>query len=87
MNPQRLVQRSVERSTVVTELSPQLLLLLGVGKGGRTVNAPPPGAERPVWEEEASASCPRPPATMWSSRRLTSAPSWDSGDGVGKFTH
>jgi hypothetical protein len=40
MNPQRLVQRSVEHGTVVTELSPQLLLLLGIGKGGRTIDAP-----------------------------------------------
>jgi hypothetical protein len=40
MNPQRLVQRSVERGTVVTELSPQLLLLPGIGEGGRTVDAP-----------------------------------------------
>jgi hypothetical protein len=40
MNPQRLVQRSVERSAMVAELSPQLLLLLGVGKSGRIANAP-----------------------------------------------
>jgi hypothetical protein len=40
MNPQCLVQRSVERDTVVTELSPQLLLLPSVGEGGRTVDAP-----------------------------------------------
>jgi hypothetical protein len=40
MNPQRLVQRSVERSAVVVELPPQLLLLLGIGEGERTVNAP-----------------------------------------------
>jgi hypothetical protein len=40
MDPQRLVQRSVERSAMVAELLPQLLLLLGVGEGGRTVNAP-----------------------------------------------
>jgi hypothetical protein len=40
VNPQRLVQRSVERGAVVTELSPQLLLLPGVGEGERTVDAP-----------------------------------------------
>jgi hypothetical protein len=40
MNPQCLVQRPVERGAVVTELSPQLLLLPGVGEGGRTVDAP-----------------------------------------------
>jgi hypothetical protein len=30
---------------------------------------------------------PRPPATMWPSRRLTRAPSWDLGEGVGKLAH
>jgi hypothetical protein len=40
MNPQCLVQRLVERGVVITELSPQLLLLLSVGEGGRLVNAP-----------------------------------------------
>jgi hypothetical protein len=40
MNPQRLIQRSVEHGALVAELSPQLLLLLGVGEGGRIVNAP-----------------------------------------------
>jgi hypothetical protein len=73
---------------MVTELLPQLLLLLSVSEDGRTVDAPPPGAERPAREEEASAPCPRPPATMWPSHCLTSAPSsWGSGDGVGKLTH
>jgi hypothetical protein len=37
---QRLVQRLVERDAVVTELPPQLLLLLSVGEGGRLVNTP-----------------------------------------------
>jgi hypothetical protein len=35
MNPQRLVQRSVERSAVVAELLPQLLLGLGLDEVGR----------------------------------------------------
>jgi hypothetical protein len=35
VNPQRLVQRPVERSVVVTELLPQLLLGLGLDKVGR----------------------------------------------------
>jgi hypothetical protein len=39
MDPQRLVQRPVERGAVVTELPPQLLLLLGIGEGGRLANA------------------------------------------------
>jgi hypothetical protein len=40
VNPQRLVQHLVERGSVITELLPQLLLLLGVGEvGGRHVDA------------------------------------------------
>jgi hypothetical protein len=40
MDPQGLVQRSVERDAVIAELLPQLLFLLGVGKvGGRLVDA------------------------------------------------
>jgi hypothetical protein len=35
VNPQRLVQRPVERSTVATELLPQLLLGLGLDEVGR----------------------------------------------------
>jgi hypothetical protein len=34
MNPQRLIQRSVEHGTVAAEFSPQLLLPLGVGVDG-----------------------------------------------------
>jgi hypothetical protein len=40
VDSQRLVQCSVERSAVIAELLPQLLLLLGVGKGGRLVDVP-----------------------------------------------
>jgi hypothetical protein len=88
MDLQRLVQRPVKRGAMVTELLPQLLLLLSVSEGGRTVDAPPLEAERPAREEEASAPCPRPPATMWPAHRLTSAPSsWGSGDDVGKLAH
>jgi hypothetical protein len=39
VNPQRLVQHPVERSAVITELFPQLLLLLGVGEVGGRVDA------------------------------------------------
>jgi hypothetical protein len=40
VNPQRLVQHPVERGAVITELFPQLLLLLGVGEvGGGRVDA------------------------------------------------
>jgi hypothetical protein len=39
VDSQHLVQRSVERDAVITELLPQLLLLLGVGEeGGRLVD-------------------------------------------------
>jgi hypothetical protein len=39
MDPQRHVQRSVERGVVIAELLPQLVLLLGVvEEGGRLVN-------------------------------------------------
>jgi hypothetical protein len=88
VDPQRLVQCSVERGAVITELLPQLLLLLGVDKvGGRLVDALLSRSRGPAREEEASAPCPRPPATMWSSHRLTSAPAWGSGAGMGRFTH
>jgi hypothetical protein len=39
VDPQRLIQRSVERGVVIAELLPQLLLLLGIDKvGGRLVD-------------------------------------------------
>jgi hypothetical protein len=81
---QRLVQRSVERSAVAAQLLPQLLLFLGVGKegdGASTRSCPCPGpAAGPLepggaaWDEEASTPCLEPPATMWPSHHLTSAP-------------
>jgi hypothetical protein len=85
MNPQRLVQRSVERDSVVAELSPQLLLLLGVDEGRRTVNAPlsrsgAAGARRRGLDAVPSASCHHvavPPPHK--------SPSWDSEDVDGVF--
>jgi hypothetical protein len=84
MDLQRLVQRLVERSVVAAQLLPQLLLLLGVGEEGGwriDVLSPLPRPRRwiarargAVRDEEALASCLEPPATMWPSRRLTSAP-------------
>jgi hypothetical protein len=81
---QRFIQRSVERSAVATQLLPQLLLLLGVGEqGGWRADAllPPPRvrcwtarARGAAWDEEVSTLCLEPPATMWPSHRLTSAP-------------
>jgi hypothetical protein len=38
VDPQGLVQRSVERGVVIAELLPQLLLLLGVGEGQQLVD-------------------------------------------------
>jgi hypothetical protein len=40
MDPQRLVQRAVERGAVAPELSPELLLSPGVGECGRIANDP-----------------------------------------------
>jgi hypothetical protein len=40
MDPQRLVQRAVERGAVAPELSPELLLSLGVGERRRIANGP-----------------------------------------------
>jgi hypothetical protein len=40
VDPQRLVQRSVERGAVATELSPELLLPLGVGERWRVASDP-----------------------------------------------
>jgi hypothetical protein len=81
---QCLVQRPVERSAVAVQLLPQLLLLLGIGEeGGWRIDVllPLPRARRriarargPAWDEEASAPCLEPPATMCPSHRLTSAP-------------
>jgi hypothetical protein len=40
VDPQRLVQRTVERGAVAAELSPQLLLPLGVGERRRIASEP-----------------------------------------------
>jgi hypothetical protein len=40
VDPQRLVQRTVERGAVAAELSPQLLLPLRVGERGRIASDP-----------------------------------------------
>jgi hypothetical protein len=72
---------------VAAELSPQLLLPLRVGECGRIVSDPlhlggVAGAGR-----RGLGAVPSPPATMWTSRRLTRAPSWASEESVGKLTH
>jgi hypothetical protein len=84
VDPQRLVQCSVERGALIAQLLPQLLLFLSIDEeGGWRVDAllPCPGSAagplEPVgaaWDEKASTPCLEPPATMWSSRRMTSAP-------------
>jgi hypothetical protein len=64
MNPQRLIQRPVERGVVVTELLPQLLLLLGVGEvggGASTRSSPEAGGRRETERPRHHASGPRPP--------------------------
>jgi hypothetical protein len=40
VDPQRLVQRTVEHGAVAAELSPQLLLRLGVGERGWVISDP-----------------------------------------------
>jgi hypothetical protein len=90
MNPQRLVQRPVEQGAVAAELLPQLLLLLGVGEvggGGGASTRFSPKAGGSTRDEEASAPCLGPPATMWPSHLLTSTPAWGSGAGVGRLAH
>jgi hypothetical protein len=84
VDPQRLVQRSVERSVVAAQLLPQLLVLLSIDEEGRwRVDALPPlprvrcwtaRARGAAWDEEASTPCLEPPATMRPSHRLMSAP-------------
>jgi hypothetical protein len=64
VNLQRLVQRTVERGAVAPKLAPELLLPLGVSKRRGILLGPPTWAGRPAWEDEASASCPRPPTIM-----------------------
>jgi hypothetical protein len=88
MNLHHLVQRPVEQGAVAAELLPQLLLLLGVGEvgaGASTHSSPEAGG--PTRDEEASAPCLGPLATMWPSHLLTSAPAWGSGAGVGRLAH
>jgi hypothetical protein len=70
------------------------LHLESLGGGASTRSYPCPrltagslGAGRPARDEEASAPCLEPSATMWPSHLLTSAPAWGSGAGVGRLAH
>jgi hypothetical protein len=72
---------------MIAELLPQLLLLLGVGEGRRLVDTLLAQTKSAAWDEEASTPRLKPPATMWPSHRLTSAPAWASGADVGRLAH
>jgi hypothetical protein len=72
---------------MITELLSQLLLLLGVGEVGGASTRSSPEAGGPAWDEEASAPCLQPLATMRPSHLLASAPAWGSGAGVGRLAH
>jgi hypothetical protein len=87
VDPQRLVQYSVERGAVAMELSPELLLPLGVDERGRVASDPlhlggVAGAGRRGLSAVPSAPCHHvalaPPHE---------APSWDSGESVGTLAH
>jgi hypothetical protein len=82
VDPHRLVQRAVKRGAVAAELSQSSFSLWASANAGGSPAAPSTWAEWPAQEDEASAPYPRPPATMWPSRRLTRAPSWDLGESV-----
>jgi hypothetical protein len=72
---------------LTVNIRPKLLLLLGVDEGGRLVDTLLAQARRAARDEEASTPRLEPPATMWTSHCVTSAPVWGSGAGMGRFTH
>jgi hypothetical protein len=82
MDPQCLVQRTVERGAVAPELSPELLLLLGVGKRRRVASGPLHMGGVTGAGGRGLGAVPSAPATMWPSCRLTRAPSWDLGESM-----
>jgi hypothetical protein len=83
VDPQRLVQRTVKRGAVAAELSPELLLPLGLGERRRVASDPLHlGGVAGAGRRGLGAVPLAPPATMWPSRRLTRAPSSDSGESV-----
>jgi hypothetical protein len=61
MDPQRLIQRAVERGAVAPELAPELLLPPGVGERRGILDGPLHLGGRPAREDEVSAPCPQPP--------------------------
>jgi hypothetical protein len=97
VNPQRLVQRPVERSAVVTELLPQLLLGLGLDEvGWRRAGMLPlllrmrGGATR-SWKggvrRRGPGTISRAPSAAPPLPLTTSTPVEGSGAGAGRLTH
>jgi hypothetical protein len=60
---------------------------LGVGERRRVTRDPLYLGGAAGTGRRGLGTMPSAPATMWPSRRLTRAPSWDSGESVGKLTH
>jgi hypothetical protein len=97
VDPQHLVQCSVERSAVVAKLLPQLLLGLSLGKVGRRcagtlplllwMRAGPPEAGRVARDEKASSPSAGHPGAAPPSSLTTSAPVGGSRAGAGRLTH
>jgi hypothetical protein len=87
VDPQHLVQHSVERGPVAAELSPELLLPLGVGERGRVASDPlhlggVAGAGR-----RGLSAVPSAPRHHVALATPHEGPSWDSEEGVGKLAH
>jgi hypothetical protein len=97
MDPRLLVQRLVERGTVVVKLLPQLLLGLGLDEVGGGMPAhslsysgcarEPPEDGRAARDDEASVPSAGHPSTAPPSPLTTSAPVGGSGAGAGMLTH
>jgi hypothetical protein len=96
VDPQRLVQRIVERGIVVSKFLPQRLLGLGLVKVGRRRAGVPLlllrvrnsdiRVGRPACDDEASVPCVGCRGTTQPSSRISSTPA-GSGAGAGQFSH
>jgi hypothetical protein len=91
VDPQRLVQRPVERGAVVTELLPEPLLRLSLKEVGRRGVGilPPPSrcAAGPARDDEAPAPSAGCPSVAPTSPRATGAPAEALGADTGTLTH
>jgi hypothetical protein len=97
MDPQRLVQRLVERGAVVMELLPQLLLRLSVGEVGRrhidALMSPLRARRRITRGREAGVrrrglgAVPQTPGHHVAVPSPHERPAWDSGADVGRLAH